>query len=234
MGSNSLNGKHFKFNDKADFIFYLAELITDLIQKRDRLDDYGKEVKSILKNNPNAKFIQSKIYWTISDKTNRVFQYLFNLIGDESKKAVSYRKFRKILFKQKSNLKIEIEKLPQSEAENIGEFNQLRNWGLHIPESIFLQKKAFFKIDSKFIMENKKTIPIPTYDYFEIKYLSELDREIQEVLNGTNQVLKRMKDDYSKLIGEELIIEYEKNQVKTYVFMNAVQKSWDVQKGKLK
>ncbi len=196
MEPNSLNGKYFKFNVKEDFIFYLAELITDLIQKRDRLEGYGEEVKLIFKNNPNAKFIQSEKYWTISDKTNRVFQYLFNLIGDESKKAVSYRKFRKKLFKQKSDLKIDIEKLPQGEEENIGEFNKLRNWGLHIAKSIFLQKKAFLKIDSKFIMENKKTIPIPVYDYFEIQYLFQLGSEIQEVLNATNQVLKRMKDGF--------------------------------------
>ena len=95
MESNSLNSKHFKFNNEADFILYLAELITDLIQKKDRLERYGNEVKLILKNNPNAKFIQSDNFESINDKVNRINQYIFNIIGDESKKAVSYRKFRK-------------------------------------------------------------------------------------------------------------------------------------------
>lgn len=141
MESNSLNSKHFKFNNEADFILYLAELITDLIQKKDRLERYGNEVKLILKNNPNAKFIQSDIFESINDKVNRINQYIFNIIGDESKKAVSYRKFRKILFKQKNNLKITLNNLPREEVELIGEFNQLRNWGLHIPESLYVQKK---------------------------------------------------------------------------------------------
>jgi len=234
MQSNSLNTKHFKFKEKADYIFYLAELITDLIQKKDRLERYGNEIQLILKNNPNAKIIQSEIYETISDKVNRVFQYLFNLIGDESKKAVSYRKYRKILFKARTNLKISISQLPQNEAEILGEFNQLRNWGLHIPESLFLQKKAFAKMDSQFILTHKKVIPIPTYDYFEIKFLKEMGREVKEVLDASNIILERMKDDYSNLIGENLEIEYEKNQVKPYAIMNIVQKSLDVQKGKLK
>jgi hypothetical protein len=234
MKSNSQNAKHFKFNTKADFIFYLAELITDLVQKKDRLERYRNEVKLVLKNNPDAKFIQSEIYESISDKVNRVNQYIFNLIGDESKKAVSYRKFRKILFKQRDNLNITLNSLTQEEAQTINEFNQLRNWGLHIPESLYLQKKAFFKMDSQFILTNKKRIPLPTYDYFEIKFLSEMGREIQEVLDASNLIFERMKSDYSALIGEDVILEYEKNQVKPYVFMNAVQNSWDVQKGKLK
>ncbi|MCP4523858.1 MAG: hypothetical protein GY828_06610 [Candidatus Gracilibacteria bacterium] len=233
MKSNSTNAKYFKFNEKADYIFYLAELITDLIQKKDRLERYGNEIKLVLKDNSNAKFIQSEIYESISDKVNRVFQYLFNLIGDESKKAVSYRKYRKILYRAKNSLKITINQLPQKEAEILGEFNQLRNWGLHIPESLFLQKKVFFKMDSDFILTNKKIIPIPTYDYFEIKFLTEMGREVKEVLDASNLILERMKNDYSILIGETLKIEYEKNQVKPYIFMSAVQNSWDVQKGKL-
>jgi|GEM_PF-1265407 len=234
MESNSLNSKHFKFNNEADFILYLAELITDLIQKKDRLERYGNEVKLILKNNPNAKFIQSDIFESINDKVNRINQYIFNIIGDESKKAVSYRKFRKILFKQKNNLKITLNNLPREEVELIGEFNQLRNWGLHIPESLYVQKKAFFKMDSQFILTNKKTIPLPTYDYFEIKFLSEMGREIQEILDALNLILERMKNDYAALIGEDVVLEYEKNQVKPYIFMDAVQNSWDVQKGKLR
>jgi hypothetical protein len=234
MESNSLNSKHFKFNNEADFILYLAELITDLIQKKDRLERYGNEVKLILKNNPNAKFIQSDIFESINDKVNRINQYIFNIIGDESKKAVSYRKFRKILFKQKNNLKITLNNLPREEVELIGEFNQLRNWGLHIPESLYVQKKAFFKMDSQFILTNKKTIPLPTYDYFEIKFLSEMGREIQEILDALNLILERMKNDYAALIGEDVVLEYEKNQVKSYIFMDAVQNSWDVQKGKLR
>lgn len=224
--------KEFKFNDKTDYIFYLSELITDLLQKTDRLKKYGQDIEHLILVNPNAKLIQAEIYESISDKVNRLFQYLFNLLGDESRKAVSYRKFRKRLFKDKKTLDIELGELSESELKTLAEFNSLRNWGLHIPESLFIQKKEFFKMNSIFIETNKKTIPIPTYEYFEIQFLTEMKREIQEVIDSSMVILERMKDDYAVLIGEQVKIEYEQNQVKPYLFMTAVQNSWDSQNGK--
>jgi len=89
--------KEFKFNHKADYVFYLSELITDCYQKTDRLKKYGQEIEQIILANPSAKIIQTELYESISDKVNRLFQYIFNLLWDESKKAVSFRKFRKRL-----------------------------------------------------------------------------------------------------------------------------------------
>jgi hypothetical protein len=224
--------KEFKFNGKADYIFYLAELITDCYQKTDRLKNYVQEIEQIILSNPNAKIIQTELYESISDKVNRLFQYIFNLLGDESKKAVSFRKFRKRLYKDKNKLNIELEELSQNELKILGEFNTLRNWGLHIPESLFIQKKEFFKMDSKFIETNKMTIPIPTYDFFEIQFLTEMKREIREVIDSSMVILERMKNDYSVLIGEPFKIEYEQNHYKPYLFMTAVKNSWNSQNGK--
>ena len=226
------NSKIFKFNEKADYIFYLSELIIDLIQKKDRLTKYRSEIELIIKNNPNAKFINSDLFDSISDKTNRLYQYLFNLIGDESKKAVSYRKFRKILYKQRNSLNISLDQLTQDENEILSAFNSLRNWSLHIPESLYLQKKAFFKMSSDFINANKRIIPIPQYDNFEIEFLHKVQEEIGEVIESCEKILERMKNDYSSLIGYEFKIVYENNLVKPYVFMKAVEKSWNVQNGK--
>lgn len=226
------NSKIFKFKERSDYIFYLSELIIDLIQKKDRLSEYQSEIELILKNNPTAKYINSVLYESISDKTVRIFQYLFNLIGDESKKAVSYRKFRKLLFKQKNVLNIDIEELSQEEKKILSDFNSLRNWGLHIPESLFIQKKAFFKMNSDFINTNKRIIPIPRYDNFEIEFLIKQKDEIFEVLEYCEKILNRMKIDYSSLINEDFAIEYEDNLVKPYFFMEAVEKSWKAQNGK--
>lgn len=193
--------KEFKFNDKTDYIFYLAELITDCYQKTDRLKKYGQEIEQIILTNPNAKIIQTEFYESISDKVNRLYQYIFNLLGDESKKAVSFRKFRKRLYNDKNKLNIKLEQLSQNELKILGEFNTLRNWGLHIPESLLIQKKEFFKMDSEFIETNKMTIPIPTYDYFEVQFLTEMKREIREVIDSSMIILERMENDYSVLIG---------------------------------
>lgn len=227
------NSKIFKFSDRGDFIFYLSELIVDLIQKTDRLKHYHKEIDLILKNNPNAKFLDSILYDSISDKVNRIFQYLFNLIGDESKKAVSYRKFRKILFKHMTELKITLEPLADKENEILSDFNSLRNWGLHIPESLFLQKRKYFQMDSAFMIANKYKISIPRYDYFELEFLVKQKEEIENVLKCSEIILERMKKDYSALIQGDFELNYEENRVKPYFFMKAVEASWNVQNGKI-
>ena len=223
--------KEFKFREKADYIFYLSELIIDMYQKTDRLKQYQEEIDQIIDQNPDAKYIQSYIYEPISDKVNRLFQYLFNLIGDESKKAVSYRKFRKKIFKEKNNLNIPLLDLPQNETKILSEFNTFRNWGLHIPESLFIQKKEFFKMNSDFILTNMINIPISTYDYYEIQFFNELKREVKEVIDASIVILERMKKDYSVLIGTEVKIKIEKNLVKPYFFMKIVEESLNTQKG---
>lgn len=226
------NSKIFRFKDKGDFVFYLSELIVDLIQKTDRLKFYHSEIEEILRNNPNAKFINAILYDSISDKVNRVYQYLFNLLGDESKMAVSYRKFRKLLYKQRNMLEITISPLTEDELQILSEFNSLRNWSLHIPESLYIQKRIHFQMDSNFMMANKNKIAIPRYDNFEIEFLTKQKEEIESVFEYTDIILKRMKEDYSSLIDGQFELEYEENQVKPYFFMKAVEESWNSQNRK--
>lgn len=229
---NNRNSKTFNFSDISDYVFYLSELIIDTIQKKERIEFYLKEIENIIETNPRAKLINSDLYEAISDKTMRPMQYMFNLLGDESKKAVSYRKFRKLLFNNKSKLGIQLDKLNSEEENILGQFNQLRNWGLHIPESLFIQKKVFFKMDKDFIIENKKKIIIPKYNNFEIEFLHKFKVEIQEVLTAIEIILTRMKSDYEALIGEPFELEYEDNFAKPYLIMNIAQDSWDVQNGR--
>jgi hypothetical protein len=229
---NNRNSKTFNFSDISDYVFYLSELIIDTIQKKERIEFYLKEIENIIETNPKAKLINSDLYEAISDKTMRPIQYIFNLLGDESKKAVSYRKFRKLLFNNKMKLGIQLDKLNLDEENILGQFNQLRNWGLHIPESLFIQKKVFFKMDKDFIIENKKKIIIPKYNNFEIEFLHKFKVEIQEVITAIELILTRMKSDYEALIGETFELEYEDNFAKPYLIMNIAQDSWDVQNGR--
>jgi hypothetical protein len=229
---NNLNLKSYQFNNKTDFIYYLSEMMIDLIQRKEKIESYLKEIDCLL--NSNSKFIDSNLYESISDSLARPLEYIFNLLGDESKKAVSYRKFRKILFKKKDILDIKLDKLNQDEESILGQFNQLRNWSLHIPESIYIEKKSFFKMDTNFINENKNKIIIPKYENFEIKFLENFKKEIDEVLSEIDKILSRMKDDYRILIGEDFEIEYEKNYYKPFVIMDIVSNSWDIQNGKKK
>lgn len=86
-------------------------------------------------------------------------------------------------------------------------------------------------MDKNSINNYNTTIAIPSYKYYEIQFLNELNREIQEVLTASMTILERMKSDYSALIGKEVKIEYEINRVKPYWFMDAVKNSLNAQKG---
>ncbi|MDU9050215.1 MAG: hypothetical protein Q3M30_15320 [Candidatus Electrothrix sp. Rat3] len=154
------------------------------------------------------------------------------MIGDETRIAVSYRKFRKILNKNKSELNIEIEQLPENELQILNDFNQHRNWGLHIPESLLRQKREFLKIDEKVIEKYKNNVVVPYYDYFEIKYLEMLNSEVKDVLSGINIIEQRIFKDYSALIGEKFSVEIEQQQVKPYALMKIAEASFNVQRGK--
>jgi hypothetical protein len=225
--------KIFLFKIKEDYIYYLSELIIDTIQKSKRLKKYEDEIDFILKNNPGKKYIEAEFYESFSDKTSRLFQYIFNLIGDETKQAISYRKFRKILYKNKRLLNIEINVLTTEEEFIIGEFHKLRNWSLHLPESLLVHKRAFFKIDDKFINDNKAIIAVDYYQYFEIEFLEKQKDEINQVLNGVEIILRKMKDDYSKLVGVKVEYQEDIMQIKPYAIMEVAEKSWNTQKGRI-
>ncbi|MHC0445435.1 hypothetical protein ACWA1F_08490 [Flavobacterium sp. 3-218] len=224
--------KIFMFKVKEDYIYYLSELIIDTTQKSKRLKKYENEIVFLLKNNPGKKFIEAEFYESFSDKTSRLFQYIFNLIGDETKQAFSYRKFRKILHKNKRLLNIDLDALTSEEEFIIDEFHKLRNWSLHIPDSIFNHKREFFRIDDKFINENKSTIAVDYYQYFEIEFLEKQKDEINQVLNGVEIVLKKMKDDYCKLVGGKVEYKEDLMQVKPYAIMEVAKKSLDTQRGR--
>lgn len=224
--------KIYMFKVKEDYIFYLSELIIDAIQKSKRLKKYENEIEYLLTNNPEKKFIEAEFYESFSDKTSRLFQYIFNLIGDETKQAVSYRKFRKILYKNKRLLNIEINNLSPDEEFIIGEFHKLRNWSLHIPESIFVHQREFFKIDDDFINDNKSIIAVDYFEYFEIEFLKKQKEEIIQVLNGVEIILTKMKEDYSKLVGGKVDYQDDLMQIKPYSIMEVAEKSWNTQKGR--
>lgn len=49
----------------------------------------------LITKNKDKKIIEIYLYQSISYQIKSLFYYIFNLIGDETKLAISYRKFRK-------------------------------------------------------------------------------------------------------------------------------------------
>ncbi len=228
------NMKRYKLDCHDDYIFYLMEILIDVTQYKKRLTFYHSEIGSILDSNPDSKIIESTFYESISDKIRSVLFYLFNIIGDETKNTVSYRRFRKILYKNQGNLGIVISRLPEDTLSILKSFNQYRNWGLHIPESLLIGKRKLFKIDSEFINTLKLNIPLPTYQYYEIKFLQCLFDEVESVLTSVQHVEEYIMQDYKALVGKEFSMYPDIQQVKPYGIMKAVQTSLDIQTGRQK
>jgi hypothetical protein len=224
--------KIYKFREKEDYIFYLSEIISDTIKYKERLKRYLDEINDLLKANPHSKVIDTVLYESVSDKIKAILYYLFNLLGDESKSAISYRKFRKLLVKGNSCLDIKLEALSNEEAQISNSFNQLRNWGLHIPESLFTNKRKVFEITSGEIDKYKETVALEVYEYFEIEYLTTLKSEIDSVVESIEILEKRMQQDYSKLISGDFKVSLIHLKVKPYKIMDVVEASFNTQTNK--
>jgi len=62
------NDKVYKFSEKSDYVFYLSEIIIDVVNYGDRLSRYQKEMEKILNSNKDKKLVDSFYYESLSDK----------------------------------------------------------------------------------------------------------------------------------------------------------------------
>ena len=222
-----MNNKIFNLTNREDYIYYLSEIIIDFITYKNRLLMYQLEMSDLIEKNKDKKIIEIYLYQSISDRIKSLFYYIFNLIGDETKLAISYRKFRKRFYKNRVHLGLRIEDLSEEYKQILNNFNKHRNWGLHIPESLIVQKKNFLKIDYAFINKYKKNIAVPHYEFFEIEYLEKLNEETIEILSELGKLEKKIFEDYGLLVNEPFEINIEMQQVKPYKIMDIVKASFD-------
>jgi hypothetical protein len=221
--------KVYKFREKEDYIYYLSQIIADTVKYKERLKRYLSEIDDLVESNHGSGVVEAVVYESISDKSKALLYYLFNLLGDESKSAVSYRKFRKLLVKGSPCLNARFERLSNEEAQVSNSFNQHRNWGLHIPESLFTNQRKLQNITGAEIDKRKETVPVEVYDYFEIGYLTSLKAEIEDVISSIEVLEKRMMQDYVKLAGVHFQISLFHIKVKPYEIMEVVQASFNTQ-----
>ncbi|MFW1331609.1 hypothetical protein ACEV9E_23280, partial [Vibrio parahaemolyticus] len=221
--------KVYKFREKEDYIYYLSQIIADTVKYKERLKRYLSEINELVESNLASGVVEAVVYESISDKSKALLYYLFNLLGDESKSAVSYRKFRKLLVKGSPCLNLSFERLTNEEAQVSNSFNQHRNWGLHIPESLFTNQIKIQNITAAEIDKHKDTVPVEIYDYFDIRYLTSLKAEIADVISGIELLEKRMMQDYLKLSGVHFQISLFRIKVKPYEIMDVVQASLNTQ-----
>jgi len=134
-----------------------------------------------------------------------------------------------LLVRGSSCLDVKFEALNNDEAKVSNDFNQHRNWGLHIPESLYTNKRKILGITGAEIEKHKETIPLEVYDYFDMKYLTSFKSELDEVVSSVEALEKRMMQDYLKLTGVNFQVSFIHLKVKSYKIMDVVEASFNTQ-----
>lgn len=234
--------KYFALDNKENFIIYLKFLIEHTQIHMRSHKRYLKEIAEVIEKmelrEDKKKKIDSTIYIDLRYKIMKPQDMLLNLLGDETKSALSYRKFRVLVKRKmkKNNLDLGLVELSDEMWHLLKEFNIWRNWGLHMPESLLVANIEVQRITAKEknIVFKKEYNPIKNtvFNYYEAGWIISLHEECSNIHNGFSKVFQQMKKDYSKLIGESLRIEDSVFDVRPLEDMNIPKISGDIQRNK--
>ncbi|EHK2440915.1 hypothetical protein KCL46_000936 [Clostridium perfringens] len=230
--------------NKKDAIIFLNQLIILTDKRMMRLKRAVKDLeKFLLTHTEDDTKIPTDVYHRYSESIECTSNYLLNLLGDETKTAVSYKLFRNILEKQtkKGQLDFQLDKLEPEIVTLLNEIRNMRNWSHHVPQSLFNSQIEYMEKVSKIppsLVEaqfSQSDIYVLTWEYHEIDWLKELHEKSIQNYEMFSKVFQRMKKDYSKLIGKSIRINREKQIIaRPHKFNLISEKSFDINTGKKK
>ena len=143
------NKSNFNLIIKENCCIYLLRIITTAEKCLMRLKKYNLQTKEIMDEYTakNSVTIPYDIYGEFADKTSNIISYLLNVIGDAQGVSISYFKYRqqvkKLMDRQVEGIRIL--EFTDELNELISEFNKMRNWQNHIPESLLISEEALVK-----------------------------------------------------------------------------------------
>lgn len=228
------NLKIYKMQSKEDYILYLRELIILAHKHMINYKRYLESIEEYIKINGYDKktevSIKPEVYLENQDKINNTSTYLFNLFADDTGIAMSYKKFRRYADKKKiKQLQLGL----NDEIKNIiSQFNDLRNWSAHIPESLFTARMEIIKKHNleEYFMSDYSTISIPDFQSYEAAWIIDLLRENKHLYSGCSKIFQQMKKDYSKLTGNSMRIEKKSIPIRPIKNMDIPKISFEIQK----
>lgn len=231
------NLKIYKFETKEDYILYLRELIILAHKHMKNYKRYLENLEKYIKKNEYDKkpeaLIKPEVYFENQDKINNTSTYLFNLFADDTAIAMSYKKFRRYANSKKTKeLQLGLDELSDEIQDIIMQFNNLRNWSSHVPESLITAHLEIIKkhdLENRF-MSNYSTIGIPEFSAYEAAWLVDLLRENKNVYSGCSKIFQQMKRDYSKLTGSSMRIELKVFPIRPIKDMDVPKISFEIQK----
>ena len=197
--------KQFPLDSPKNCCVYLCRIISSCELCMDRYKVYNNQIKELLEQYKRTDTIPYDVYGEMVDKTSNVMCYLLNLLGDGQTSSISYFKYRQTMQKRikKGNSDIPFCEIPGEIFEFMSEFNKLRNWQNHVPESLLVAEmeqvkagKMIMPMDPVEITHYKSV----TYEYFEDLYLSNV-----AFCEKARKIIQAVKREYSLLMGNKIM-----------------------------
>lgn len=225
---------------KEDYLFVLEDLYINIYCNLKKYRRYNDELLEICMSNVQLKddkivsenLIPIDIYEDINDRIGNISKKLILYTSDDSSDSMSYRMFRRIFNKTNNlDLKLEEDKILDGQLQ---ELLNLRNWIFHNPQSRLVSMKEVYENEKERIeKEYLKNFPeairdflkphkdygiinIPFPQYCKLEYLVSLYSETDRRIIMYEDILNKMKLDYSKILGKEVTVieSIDKNPIK--------------------
>lgn len=134
--------------------------------------------------------------------------YLLNIIGDAQGVSISYFKYRqqakRLMDKQVDGISITV--FSDELSELISEFNKMRNWQNHIPESLLISEEELVKQGTAY-EQPRNPIEIYLYNDVTYEYFKDLYDNNIGFYEAARKLVQASKRDYGCLIGERVTIQ---------------------------
>lgn len=193
--------KQFQLTSKYNCIVYLYRIISSCELCVERLKKYNKEGNKLLEEYADKNIIPYEIYAEMLDKTSSVTSYLLNLLGDAQASSISYFKFRNYISKHPV-ADVMLDPLEKQIQELLGDFNRMRNWQNHVPESLLVAEMEQIKAGKKKIRMDQ--IDIIIYKNVNYEYFKDLIEINVSFYNTARKLIQAAKRDYRKFYGESV------------------------------
>lgn len=197
--------KQFQLDSKENCCIYLLRIIITAEKCLMNLKKYNLQTKKLLDEHSKADTIPYEIYSEFVDKTSNIMSYLLNIIGDAQGVSISYFKYRqqakRLMERQVDG--VNILEFTNELNELIKDFNKMRNWQNHIPESLLISEEELIK---QGMAHKQPRNPIEIYLYSEVtyEYFKDLYDSNVGFYKATRKLVQAAKRDYGCLIGERV------------------------------
>lgn len=217
--------KTYSFNNKYDHIYYFNYLIAEVLNFKDQFNICLNDLNEFDASLTTDSHVEVLRFEVLSRRKDGLLRFLCNLLGDETKGALSFKRYRKRLKKDCPKYGITLPDLPTSISTQLNELNQLRNWSLHYPESLVISQKELLQHP----IERIDVILNVRYRFYDREYLTKMIEELNGLSEYFEDIFSQMITDYELLIGQKVHISKIPLRTKEYALMQQVAMSWEIQ-----